>query len=140
MKGSFTEKALFLKAFFLLPGIWVALRVFGFAKVERMASATRAHPRPRFGTAEQVIRNVQRAARLAPGASCLPQAIAVKLLMTRRGLAAQLRIGVARDARGALAAHAWVEGEGWTAPCGPVDLHAFTRLTKYGDHGIADGR
>jgi hypothetical protein len=42
---------------------------------------------------------------------CLPQALCLRRLLGRHGIAAELKIGVARQ-DGELAAHAWVECEG----------------------------
>jgi hypothetical protein len=42
---------------------------------------------------------------------CLPQALCLRRLLGRHGIAAELKIGVART-DGALAAHAWVERDG----------------------------
>ena len=42
---------------------------------------------------------------------CLPQALCLRRLLGRHGIAAELKIGVARQ-DGELAAHAWVEREG----------------------------
>ncbi|MBK8482337.1 MAG: lasso peptide biosynthesis B2 protein [Proteobacteria bacterium] len=61
-----------------------------------------------------IVRAVDRAARALPGASsCLARALVAQRLLRRAGVAAELRIGVARDgSRAGLAAHAWVvDGE-----------------------------
>lgn len=42
---------------------------------------------------------------------CLPKALCLRWLLGRHGIAAELRIGVARQ-EGGLAAHAWVERQG----------------------------
>lgn len=47
-----------------------------------------------------------------PAASCLTQAMAAQALLARRGVAARLRIGVAKNSYGQLAAHAWLELDG----------------------------
>ena len=58
--------------------------------------------------AREVGRAVERAARHVPfRAVCLQQAFAALLMMRRRGLAASVRLGLARDERGELKAHAW---------------------------------
>lgn len=44
-----------------------------------------------------------------PATTCLTQALAAQALLSWRGVSAWLRIGVAKDARGQFAAHAWVE-------------------------------
>jgi hypothetical protein len=50
---------------------------------------------------------VQRAGRVVPGGSCLPQSLALARMLRKKGVAANVRIGVKAD--GAFAAHAWVE-------------------------------
>lgn len=55
---------------------------------------------------------VATAARRIPAATCLTQALAAQYLLRRRGLEADLRIGVARAAGEPLEAHAWVESRG----------------------------
>lgn len=57
----------------------------------------------------QVAWAVTAAARCVPAATCLTQALAAQVLLGRRGCAGELRIGVARDSRGRLEAHAWIE-------------------------------
>ncbi len=52
---------------------------------------------------------VQRVSRYVPGATCLTQALALKLMLTRRRVACRLRIGVAKEPDGAFKAHAWLE-------------------------------
>lgn len=44
--------------------------------------------------------------------NCLPRALTLSWLLARRNVSSQLRVGVRRDERGALAAHAWVEVNG----------------------------
>lgn len=62
--------------------------------------------------AERVAWAVAAASRFVPGATCLTQALAARLLLAWLGHPALVRIGVARDAGGSIAAHAWVESGG----------------------------
>lgn len=55
---------------------------------------------------------VRRAARHIPGSTCLVQALAASLLLSRAGRESHLRIGVMKADRPALSAHAWVESDG----------------------------
>ncbi len=57
-------------------------------------------------------RATSRAARLVPGASCLTQALALQVLLGRRGLGSRLCIGVRKGSAGGFEAHAWVERGG----------------------------
>jgi hypothetical protein len=61
---------------------------------------------------DRIIWAVQAAARLVPGATCLTQAMATRVLLNRGGFPAELRIGVTKGAQGQLKAHAWLEAEG----------------------------
>ncbi len=54
------------------------------------------------------------ASRRVPHASCLTQALAARLLLTREGHEATLRVGVAKEPQGPLRAHAWIESSGQT--------------------------
>jgi len=57
-------------------------------------------------------RAVQRAARAVPGALCLAQALAARVLLRRRGIEAELCLGAGRRDQGGFVAHAWLEAEG----------------------------
>jgi hypothetical protein len=74
----------------------------------------------------QVARAVTRASPYIPAASCLTQALATQVLLHQRGHSARLRIGVARSARGAFQAHAWVECQGLIVIGGAQALSHFT--------------
>lgn len=50
--------------------------------------------------------------RLFPQNPCLTQAVVVQRLLRRRGIPAELRIGVRKEQGATLEAHAWVEHEG----------------------------
>jgi len=54
------------------------------------------------------------ASRYIPGSKCLVQAIAGRKLLASYGFPSEIRIGVARDSKNWLNAHAWVEVEGKT--------------------------
>ena len=70
-------------------------------------------------TANEVGWAVTRAARYVPfRAVCLPQAIAAKVMLSRRGIASTMHFGVARPAGAPLAAHAWLDA-------GPVEVTGF---------------
>ncbi len=64
---------------------------------------------------------------------CLPQALGTRLLLRRRGLGAQLRIGVARGPGGRLEAHAWVENGERIIIGGSDSPRFFTPLPTF-DH------
>lgn len=76
-----------------------------------------------------VLLAVQTASHYIPGATCLSQALTAYTLLRRRGYLCQVRIGVAKDARGRLVAHAWVEREGRILLGQRADLATYAVLS-----------
>jgi hypothetical protein len=110
--------ALLVEAWCLLGMCWVALTRFGLVAVHRAAlEDTRARlPKAvgpeRIARVEQLRRIVDIAARRSPApATCLTRSLVLGWLLRRRGVDAQLRIGV-RLVDGQLCAHAWLECDG----------------------------
>jgi hypothetical protein len=66
--------------------------------------------------------------RLPRAGNCLAQALATQVMLGRRGQAASLRIGVARDAEGEFRAHAWLEADGKIVIGGSQGLSRFVPL------------
>jgi hypothetical protein len=63
--------------------------------------------------ARSVARAVTIAARNVPfRAVCLPQAMAAKFMLARRGQRSTLHLGVGKDDAGDLTAHAWLQSDG----------------------------
>jgi hypothetical protein len=63
-------------------------------------------------TVNQIAWAVSTAAPHVPSATCLTQALAAQALLARLGASSDLRIGVARDERLGVRAHAWLERRG----------------------------
>jgi hypothetical protein len=73
------------------------------------ARASQAHAR----LAEEIGWAVTRAARYVPfKAVCLPQAMAARVMLNRRGVSSVLRFGAARGTDKPLDAHAWLDAAG----------------------------
>lgn len=86
-------------------------------------------------TAKAVGVAVRRSSRLVPGATCLPQALATRVMLGRRGVPNALLFGVARAENGALQAHAWIEvGEVVVAGDLP-DLARYQRMPDLPEPG-----
>jgi hypothetical protein len=93
-------------ALFLLPSR-LSLRM-----VRRLSTVSDNAPREPRPAAETIAWAIATASRVVPGASCLTQAVAGKLLLRHYGFRANLCIGVARGDEGAFYAHAWIERDG----------------------------
>jgi len=107
------ERRLLVRAAVLLAAVRVALVVLGWPVVRRLTARA---ARPVAGVADVppalLQQAVERAGRHVPGAACLAQAIALQILLGRRGRATDLRLGVAHGEGRRLEAHAWLEAEG----------------------------
>jgi len=114
------ERGLLLRAFALLPLTAMALRLVGFrrwrAALSRLAPT---EPSPAEKEAQDSHERAALTARMVRAASreglrkgnCLEQSLVLWWLLRRQGLAAELRIGVRKQAA-RFEAHAWVEHGG----------------------------
>ena len=107
-----SERKLLLRAFALVAATRLLLWTVPFRFARRLGS-TRPAVFPSLAKIplKRLSWAVQAVARRIPGASCLTQALALRELMARAGHAADLRIGVGKDANG-LVSHAWLEHKG----------------------------
>jgi hypothetical protein len=109
------ERRLLFQALVLVPAARLALWFLPFRVVHRLLRT-----RSRRGAADagvppdRIAWAVTAAAARVPQATCLTQALAATALLERYGHEATLRFGVAKDERGGLRAHAWVDSGGQT--------------------------
>ncbi len=132
-RWSAAERRLLFEAWRWLLEVRLALWVMPFRSahqrydVERVA-ARRGGRILAAAEPEAVATAIRRARRLVPAGTCLPQAMAARALLARRGIGSDLRIGVGKDARGRLQAHAWVEIEGRIIIGELPDMARYRRL------------
>ena len=75
---------------------------------------------------------VTAAARNVPwNAACLPQAMAAKAMLTRRGCGSSFHLGAGFDGQGQLIAHAWLVAGG-TIVVGAAGIASVTPLARFG--------
>lgn len=107
------EKRLYASAAFWLLSVKAGLCLVPFDRLSRwLARFARVAVKPATPRESQsVVRAIERIGRALPGwhITCLPQALVGYLLLRRRGFDVRLQIGVCKDARNRLAAHAWLE-------------------------------
>lgn len=104
-----SRRALLLRSLVVVPAIRLALAVMPLRRVHAYArKAAGAGRKPRRAEPDDLAWAVQTVGRRVPGATCLTQALALELLLTRSGHDARVEIGVAR-VNGHFEAHAWVE-------------------------------
>jgi hypothetical protein len=128
------ERRLLLHALLVLALVRVALWSIATGSVLRYVLGRSAGPAVRSSGTDprEVGRAVERASRLVPRATCLPQALAALLLLARHGHPAVLRIGVKRGGSGELLAHAWVDCAGRTV-IGGYGVHQYAVLPDLDD-------
>jgi hypothetical protein len=127
------ERGLVLEAAWFLGLSSLALMLIPFRRLapwlERGARAgTKVNPSD--------YRRIGRAVAIAAGnvpwnAVCLPQAMAAKLMLARRGFASTLHLGVAKGSDGVLIAHAWLDAGGVTVVGGEAKA-GFSPIGRLG--------
>lgn len=125
------EQSVLLAALVLLPAVRVGLRALGLRRVLAMLDR-RLPAAARCANADFVALRTARlvavAARIS-GGTCLARSIVLVTLLKRRGIPAELRIGVRKGERG-FEAHAWVEAEGTILNDGPDVAERFTAFDR----------
>ena len=123
-----------LRAFPLVALVRGALWLLPFKLVARLvrrlqargSSATRDTP-------SDIAWAIRAASRRVPAATCLTQAFAGSVLLSRAGHRYALRIGARRHAERGFEAHAWVEHEGEIILGQTEDLSHFVPLMSFPD-------
>jgi hypothetical protein len=137
LRYPFPEKLILIRVSILLVLIRIALFVFPFRTVSRLAQ----HAGPRAPdlnasgdlSTSRILWAINRAGYpILRDRACLTQALAAQVLLQRRGVSAQVRIGVLKDGDGEFQAHAWLESEGQVLFGGTVtDLQRYTVLPDW---------
>jgi hypothetical protein len=113
-----SERRLLIRAGFWVAIIRLGLWLLPYPLLRRRLTPNRLAPNlggPMQGISpspERIAWAVEKVARIVPRTTCLTQALAVQALLSRIGYASQLSIGVAKDKKGQLVAHAWVKSQG----------------------------
>ena len=123
------DRSLWLRAWVTLWWTRLALWALPFGRVRGLVrrAARRRHSWA-LGAMEpqRIAWAVSSAGRYVPKASCLTRAMSMRVLLGRRGLPGELRIGIERSPGSRLRAHAWVEVEGEVVIGSHDHLEAFS--------------
>jgi hypothetical protein len=106
------DRRLVLQCWCALALMCVALRIFSVRRLGALVAREagwRVLPASRRRPAKRIAWGIGAAARYVPGATCLCQALAARLMLGRHGHPARLRVGVAMLDGQRLEGHAWVE-------------------------------
>jgi hypothetical protein len=130
------QKGLLLETLALLALARVAVLLLPFRWVARVMGKQEAQTPVQYdpGKARHVRRiavMVHKTSRNVPWTSkCLDQALAAKIMLARRGIAATVYFGVKNDAHGRLAAHAWLRS-GTLYVTGGASRNHFTIINTF---------
>ena len=131
-----TERWLLTRAVVTVGSIRVGLWLLPFRTLRpllaRLASPA-LRPADRWAattSADRVAWAVSAAARYVPRATCLTQALAAQHLLVRCGEQSEVHIGVAREERSGIAAHAWLTARGRVV-IGNQSLERYLPLTHF---------
>ena len=107
------SRRLLLKASFLSTAFWILLHVLPFPTVyvimEKLVSGRGISRLDEPNIVSQIIWALSAASRRLLGKdTCLPQAMAARVMFNRFGVPAKIKFGVKKSAGGELQAHAWV--------------------------------
>ncbi|TWH49431.1 lasso peptide biosynthesis B2 protein [Sporomusa sp. KB1] len=135
---SWFEQRLFIIVLFLtgivrLSILFLPFRWLGPVLGGLMQESQATEEKVNVDKAKQIGKMVERVSRYTPWESkCLVQALVGKILLRRQGITNTLYLGVGRDERNALIAHAWLR-------CGEIILtggkgrERFTVVSKFAD-------
>ncbi len=116
LRGPASRRRVVVEAATVLSAVRLGLAILPYTVVERRL-ARWAHNRPISAgenDVERVTWAVDGVGRRLPGMTCLPRALATHAMLVRRGVPANVRLGVRTqsDDQRELHAHAWVESSG----------------------------
>jgi hypothetical protein len=122
-----------IRAAWTVPAVAASLRLLGYERTRRWVGG-RDRPAVEGGQADAVVRSAVRAVavvvrRRPLRAKCLPRSLALWSLLRRRGVDAEVVIGV-RPGGVPLDAHAWVERDGVALNETPEIVARFARLDR----------
>lgn len=127
----FSQEWLLVKTALLLSAIRIALWVFPYPSVRPLLErgSVRSNKLSKTSAnAESIAWAVSQVGSVVPGGKhCLSQALALRVLLARRGIPVDVSFGVTRGADSIVMAHAWVEHNGKVL-IGGSNLDRFIRL------------
>ena len=135
---SSNDRRLLISALILLTAIRLGLVIFPFDKMRYflsklipghlVSSVTEEFQSQQI--IQRVVWAINASGRHLPiSMNCFPRALATHVLLQRRGIPSEIKIGVARNEDGVFEAHAWVEYRGQVVIGRLEDLGRFTTLS-----------
>lgn len=129
-----SDQWLLIKVYFLLMTIKIGLNVLSFHDLRRLINRWTipvSTPVDDPFEMHKVVKAIEIGSRYTPGRStCLVKALTGHILLTRRNIPVDLYIGVRRESKGELGAHAWVSNQGQVIIGDMENLDVYVPLTS----------
>jgi hypothetical protein len=126
----FIEKQLLLKSAFLLIAFKVGLSLFSFKSLLSYLDGIKQQKKELKDaynpSEEKIVWVINVVSRYVPYTTSLSKALTAQVLLKRHGYLSNLRIGVVKNEKGKLNAHAWVESQGRIIIGDLKDLSRYT--------------
>lgn len=122
-----------LEAFFWVVVVRLGLTCSSYSVLRTQFARTVDQPSvSEVNDAARLAWAVHHAARLVPAATCLTQALACQIILSRRSISSTLHIGAIRSPSTKFSAHAWLTQGGKVLLGGTQQsLEAYSRLAEY---------
>jgi hypothetical protein len=123
------EKLLLLRTLFVVGRIRVGLWVLPFRVMQKFAFGGKRSKDSPYSV-EQFVWAVRATSRYVPCATCLTQALAAQVLLSRAGYSPRVEIGVAKNEKNQFQAHAWLVLKDRVL-IGGIGVERYTPLTAW---------
>lgn len=111
----FIEKKLLILSALLLVASKISLSLFSFKSLLNYIDSLKQKPESKKTyniSEEKIVWAVEVAGKYVPYATCLVRAITAQALLKKYGFSSDLRIGILKNDKGKIDAHAWIERHG----------------------------
>jgi hypothetical protein len=126
-------RMLLIRTFFCVMSIRLLLLFFPFVTLQKEFTTVRPRPHPHTINGihpDEIAWAVKTASRYVFRATCLVQALATQVLLTRESISSVLYIGVLKTENSSFEAHAWIESEGRIV-IGGSEIGPFKKLVSF---------
>ena len=131
LRLSFIEKRLLFKSAFLLVAFKMGLSLFSFKTLLGYLDGIKQKKKLKDAvnpSEEKIVWTIDVVSRYILFTTCLNKALTAQVLLKRYGYLSNLHIGVVKNDKGKLNAHAWVESNGKIIIGDLKDLSRYTAL------------
>lgn len=112
-KMNFVETYFLVKTLLLLWAVRITLWILPFSTIQKIVKRTTVVPEERIdhekSSVEKITWAVTTMSRYVLMCTCLTRALAAQILLARQNCPSRIKLGVNKNSKGQLGAHAWLE-------------------------------